>query len=209
MFYLYSQSNATEEKLFPSMVSAANGDQPKSVLWSWMVSRFEPIFIMSFLPLTASPQPSINFLVWFLFLRIRFHPWERDMAVFWLCLQPRKHLLNWFCTQSMMWATTSSSSYAGTCIFLVILGVILLFFVSSRSMLEKRWSRRELNRRHVLFLNKESSGLMDKSETLLTRNGPEKDIIIIEQPTRARRSWKTIMLKATMTTLILAILYVQ
>lgn len=109
----------------------------------------------------------------------------------------------------MMWATTSSSSYAGTCIFLVILGVILLFFVSSRSMLEKRWSRRELNRRHVLFLNKESSGLMDKSETLLTRNGPEKDIIIIEQPTRARRSWKTIMLKATMTTLILAILYVQ
>ncbi|KAJ6112306.1 hypothetical protein N7523_008367 [Penicillium sp. IBT 18751x] len=109
----------------------------------------------------------------------------------------------------MMWATTSSSSYAGTCIFLVILGVILLSLVSSRSMLEKRWSRRELNRRHVLFLNKDSSGLMDKSETLLTPNGLEKDIIIIEQPTRARRSWKTIMLKATMTTLILAILYIQ
>lgn len=108
-----------------------------------------------------------------------------------------------------MWATASTSSYAGTCIFLVVLGVILLFLVSSRSMQEERSSRRELNRRHVLFLNKDSSGGRNELESVLTPNGLEKDIITIEQHARAQRPWATIILKATMTTLTLTILYIQ
>jgi hypothetical protein len=94
-----------------------------------------------------------------------------------------------------MWATTFNQVLCGDLLISISPGRYSLFFVSSRSVLEKQWSSRKLNRRHVLLLHKDNSGRMNELETLLTRNGQEKDIIIIEQHARARDRGKPLCLK--------------
>jgi hypothetical protein len=43
-----------------------------------------------------------------------------------------------------MWMPMSSSAYAGTCIFLILLAVIFRFLIAFKSVLENRWIDAEL-----------------------------------------------------------------
>lgn len=109
----------------------------------------------------------------------------------------------------VMWATTSTSSYVGTCIFLIALGVVLLLLIASKSVLERWDVNRRADRRHVIFIDQNQTERISESEALLTPNGLEKDVMVIEQDSRSARSWKVIALRATIVTLITAILYIQ
>jgi copper transporter 1 len=51
---------------------------------------------------------------------------------------------------SSFWSPTSPASYAGTCIFLVMLAVAGRFLMAGRHVLEHRWSVRDAQRRAII-----------------------------------------------------------
>jgi Ctr copper transporter family len=51
---------------------------------------------------------------------------------------------------SNSWTPSSDGGYAGTCIFLVLLGMTLRLLFAARSLLEVRWAAQARNRRYVV-----------------------------------------------------------
>ncbi|RMD42905.1 hypothetical protein DV735_g2223, partial [Chaetothyriales sp. CBS 134920] len=58
---------------------------------------------------------------------------------------------------SNSWTPTSAGGYAGTCIFLILLGVMLRLLIAVRSVLEQRWAAQARNRRYVVVVRQDGS----------------------------------------------------
>merc|ERR1712000_459176 len=88
----------------------------------------------------------------------------------------------------------STDGYAGTCIFLIVLGVILRSLAAVKSVLERRWIDAELNK---------------SSKGILTENGVEKHVMVVRRHLNGARPWRITVdgPRAAIDTLIAGVLY--
>ena len=91
---------------------------------------------------------------------------------------------------STSWTPSGAGSYAGTCIFLVILAIILRALVASKAVLEQRWLAKAHNRRYVLVKGKGTeAGRIDtdinaKTGSLITSQGVEENVKVVRAATK-------------------------
>lgn len=87
---------------------------------------------------------------------------------------------------SNTWTPSSSASYAGSCIFLVILAITLRFLFAGKTLLEQRWSIAARNRRFVRVQGRSTeAGRIDqdpdaKVGALITVNGVEENVRVVQ-----------------------------
>ena len=86
---------------------------------------------------------------------------------------------------SKSWTPTSAGSYAGTCIFLVILGSILRGLIAFKAIVEQKWMAQARNRRYVFVQGKTTeAGKIDKdpdakAASLITAQGVEEPVKVV------------------------------
>lgn len=91
---------------------------------------------------------------------------------------------------SKSWTPKSSGQYAGTCIFLVLLAVLLRALLAAKHILELRWMAEARNRRFVVVAGKtpESGKVESDSEakegSLLSVNGVEERVKVVRTAKR-------------------------
>lgn len=86
---------------------------------------------------------------------------------------------------STSWTPNSAGSYAGTCIFLIVLASILRCVIAFKSIVEQQWLAKARNRRYVLVKGKTTeAGKIDadpdaKTGSLITAQGVEERVKVI------------------------------
>lgn len=108
----------------------------------------------------------------------------------------------------------STDGYAGTCIFLIVLGVILRSLVAVKSVLERRWVDAELNSRYVVAKTNQNNDIGSDSESskgILTENGVEKHVMVVRRHLNGARPWRITVdgPRAAIDTLIAGVLYLM
>lgn len=97
---------------------------------------------------------------------------------------------------SSAWTPSSTGSYAGTCIFLVILAVIFRGLLAGKHILEHRWLDKELNRRYVTVqgipseeerINADKDG---KNMVLRSERGVEERVRVVRSHVRTVTPWR-------------------
>jgi hypothetical protein len=97
---------------------------------------------------------------------------------------------------SSLWVPSSSSAYAGTCIFLIILAIIGRGLVALKAVMEQRWLATALNRRYVLVAGKTpeaaaiNSNPEAKTASLVTAQGVEESVKIVHRVRRGPLPWR-------------------
>jgi hypothetical protein len=110
---------------------------------------------------------------------------------------------------SMTWQPTSAGGYAGTIIFLIILGIISRGISALRTGLESRWHHAALRRRYIVVASPDGPGdaggekgvtrrtlgesvLADPtgSTATLTANGVEESVRVVQAPRRGAVPWR-------------------
>lgn len=86
------------------------------------------------------------------------------------------------------WTPTSKGGYAGTCIFLVLLGMTFRLLFAAKALLEQRWATQARNRRYVVVRGRQPEAeRIDqdpeaKVQALLTAQGVEERVKVVEAP---------------------------
>lgn len=97
---------------------------------------------------------------------------------------------------SSAWRPSSTGSYAGTCIFLVILAVIFRGLFAGKHILEHRWLDQHLNRRYVAVrgvpteeerINADQEG---KNMVLRSERGVEERVRVVRNHVRTVTPWR-------------------
>ncbi|KAL2844982.1 Ctr copper transporter [Aspergillus pseudoustus] len=97
---------------------------------------------------------------------------------------------------SSQWTPSSNGSYAGSCIFLIILAVIARGLVAFKAYMEQRWLNAHLKRRYVVVAGKTSeAGRIDsdpdaKAGTLVTANGVEESVRVVYRENNEILPWR-------------------
>jgi Ctr copper transporter family len=84
------------------------------------------------------------------------------------------------------WTPTSEGGYAGTCIFLVILGMTLRLLFAAKALLEQRWATQARNRRYVVIKGRQPEAeKIDqdpdaKEGFLMTAQGIEEKVKVVQ-----------------------------
>jgi Ctr copper transporter family len=92
---------------------------------------------------------------------------------------------------SASWTPNSAGSYAGTCIFLIILASILRGLIAFKSIVEQRWLTQARNRRYVVVKGKTTeAGKIDKgpdakAASLITAQGVEEPVKVVRAYARS------------------------
>ncbi|KAI0125220.1 Ctr copper transporter [Xylariales sp. AK1849] len=87
---------------------------------------------------------------------------------------------------SVAWTPATAGAYAGTCIFLIVLGALLRGLLAAKAIQESRWLDQELNRRYVTVAGKlpvseqVSQDSLSKKMTL-TENGIEENVMVVKK----------------------------
>lgn len=84
------------------------------------------------------------------------------------------------------WTPSTSSQYAGTCIFIVVLAAIFRGLLAFKSIQEGRWKDAELNRREMVRIGRrkkeEDAGQEAASKTaVLSANGMEENVVVVQK----------------------------
>ncbi|KAI1493318.1 Ctr copper transporter family-domain-containing protein [Biscogniauxia mediterranea] len=115
---------------------------------------------------------------------------------------------------SEAWTPTTAGAYAGTVIFLIVLGVVMRVLLAGKAFAEARWLEAEMNRRYVVVQDKmpvaEQVMRDDSSKrAILTENGVEQNVMVVQKHTIHARPWRLSVdpLRALLDTLITAIGY--
>src|SRR3954454_5100017 len=83
---------------------------------------------------------------------------------------------------STSWTPTSAGSYAGTCIFLIVLASILRGLIAFIAIVEQKWVTKARNRRYVVVKGKMTeAGKIDKDQdatdaSLSTAQGVDESV---------------------------------
>ena len=97
---------------------------------------------------------------------------------------------------SSAWTPSSTGSYAGTCIFLVVLAVIYRALSAGKHILEHRWYDQQVNRRYVAVqgiptekerISADSDG---KSMILRSERGVEEEVRVVRNHVRTVTPWR-------------------
>lgn len=101
---------------------------------------------------------------------------------------------------SLLWTPKSTGQYAGTCIFLIILAVIMRVLLALKSFQEERWLDAELKRRYVAvegrgkLSERISNGSLDGEEQgkgmVLSENGVEEQVMVVRKRGKVVRPWR-------------------
>lgn len=115
---------------------------------------------------------------------------------------------------SASWQPTSIASYAGTCIFLILLAVILRCLVAFKGWKETAWQDAEFNRRYVVVAGRPTmaesiSQDSDTKRMILTENGVEEEVMVVKKRSSGVRPWRLSVdpIRAAMDTVIAGIAY--
>ncbi|KAJ9647419.1 uncharacterized protein PV06_00133 [Exophiala oligosperma] len=116
---------------------------------------------------------------------------------------------------SNSWTPSSVGGYAGTCIFLILLAIMLRLLFAAKALCEQRWLASAQNRRYVLVRGRSTeAGRIDqdpdaKTGSLVTANGVEENIKVIQASTGAVVPFRLSVdvPRACLTTLIAGISY--
>lgn len=115
---------------------------------------------------------------------------------------------------SASWTPSTTGQYAGTCIFLIILGVVFRCILAFKGWQERRWLEAEFNRRYVVVNGKPplaeniSRDSMSK-KLVLSENGVEENVMVIQKRTATIRPWRLSIdpIRAVLDTIIAGISY--
>jgi len=102
---------------------------------------------------------------------------------------------------STLWTPDSTPAYAGTCIFLIILGAIFRGLLAYRASLERRWLDREFRRRYITvdnagptmkerLLGMRDAGDSDARSMVLSKNGVEEDVVVVQRKDWVLPPWR-------------------
>ncbi|EXJ80211.1 hypothetical protein A1O1_08353 [Capronia coronata CBS 617.96] len=90
---------------------------------------------------------------------------------------------------SNSWKPSSEGDYAGTCIFLVLLAMILRLLFAAKAVCEQRWASAARKRRYVRIKGRETeAGRIDsdpdaKTGSLVTAQGIEENVKVVQART--------------------------
>lgn len=94
------------------------------------------------------------------------------------------------------WTPSSSGSYAGSCIFLIVLSIIARLLAAFKAIMETHWLNTHLNRRYVAVAGKTPEvGRIDsdpetKSASLVTAQGVEESVRVVRRVAREPLPWR-------------------
>lgn len=97
---------------------------------------------------------------------------------------------------SIAWTPASTGSYAGTCLFLIILAVLFRGLQAGKNILEHRWLDTELNRRYISVRGKPTeseridSDSNAKTGTLVTERGIEEHVKVVRRKRHGVGPWR-------------------
>lgn len=97
---------------------------------------------------------------------------------------------------SESWTPTSTGSYAGTCIFLIVLAVLFRGMFAGKHLLEHYWLDSELDRRYVSVrgtpteVERISTDNKSKSGTLVTERGVEEEVRVVRRKRKGVAPWR-------------------
>ncbi|KAJ5860230.1 Ctr copper transporter [Penicillium soppii] len=97
---------------------------------------------------------------------------------------------------SNAWTPSSSGSFAGTCIFLIILAIIDRCLIAFKATMERHWLAKHLNRRYVAVAGKTTeAGTIDtdpdaKFASLVTAQGVEESVKVVQSISRGPIPWR-------------------
>jgi solute carrier family 31 (copper transporter), member 1 len=96
---------------------------------------------------------------------------------------------------SMDWMPSGPAGYAGTCIFLIILSITFRLLLVTKTMLEARWRDQAWKRRYITVdgkgpLSERLQRDPDSKAGLLTANGVEENVHIVEEATGGVQPWR-------------------
>jgi copper transporter 1 len=96
---------------------------------------------------------------------------------------------------SESWTPTTAGQYAGTCIFLILLSVLLRAVFTAKTFLEVRAVKSALKRRYVVVAGEKA--VIDKAGDdansmtgILTTNGVQEDVRVISAPVSHIQPWR-------------------
>ncbi|RAL11054.1 copper transporter family protein [Aspergillus homomorphus CBS 101889] len=97
---------------------------------------------------------------------------------------------------SSQWTPSSSGTYAGTCIFLIVLAIIGRLLVAFKALMEQRWLSAHLRRRYIVVAGQSTEAgriAADpdaKGATLITAQGVEENVRVVRRTTREPLPWR-------------------
>ncbi|KAJ5456385.1 hypothetical protein N7530_011659 [Penicillium desertorum] len=97
---------------------------------------------------------------------------------------------------SNAWTPSSSGSFAGTCIFLIVLAIIDRCLVAFKATMERHWLATHLNRRYITVAGKGTeAGNIDsdpdaKVASLVTAQGVEESVKVVHNVTHGPIPWR-------------------
>lgn len=97
---------------------------------------------------------------------------------------------------SNLWTPASNGSYAGTCIFLIVLAIIDRCLFAFRAYMERRWLAAHVQRRYITVAGKTpEAGRIEKDPdaslaTLVTAQGVEESVKVVQKKTPEILPWR-------------------
>ncbi|PKY02292.1 hypothetical protein P168DRAFT_306450 [Aspergillus campestris IBT 28561] len=97
---------------------------------------------------------------------------------------------------SSQWTPSSSGSYAGTCIFLIVLAIIARALVAFKVLMERHWLDVHLNRRYIAIAGKSTeAGRIEadpeaKKASLVSAQGVEESVKVVRRAARDPLPWR-------------------
>ncbi|KFY29681.1 hypothetical protein V493_02270 [Pseudogymnoascus sp. VKM F-4281 (FW-2241)] len=93
------------------------------------------------------------------------------------------------------WTPSGTGSYAGTCIFLIILAVIFRILLAFKARQETRWLDAELHRRYVAVAGKQGlketvAAHKNAKAVVLSENGVEEEVMVVQRSGETTRPWR-------------------
>lgn len=92
------------------------------------------------------------------------------------------------------WTPSSAGAYAGTCIFLILLAILLRVVLTARAWLDAKAQAAALKRRYVVVADQQTVG--DKANDassmtgILTANGVEEHVRVVSAPVSHTQPWR-------------------
>lgn len=115
---------------------------------------------------------------------------------------------------SSHWSPHTTGSYAGACIFLLVLAVFFRSLFALKRLLEVRWLDAAVSRRYVVVAGQtpESERMArdpDAKSATLTTNGVEESVKVVHRPAKVVQPWRfsVDLPRAALTTVIVGVGY--
>jgi hypothetical protein len=123
---------------------------------------------------------------------------------------------------SQAWKPSSTGTYAGTCIFLILLAAGFRLLLAVKAWKEQKWLDQEFDRRYVAVQGRgtmaerirsdgdsERASGEDKNAWMLSENGVEEEVVVVRRRGADVRAWRLSVdpVRATMDVILAGVGY--